>query len=196
MKNVFTFVLVLLALNSYGGNKSELSGYRSPFAPDYIIGQFAGNIGFVSAGFGYQSNSGKLSSSLFVGYVPASIANATIITISQKNTLRGKNFKHPKLNHFYPSLGFSINIETGRNSFITLPERYPDNYYSTNAIKVGLFTGLTYQGKVRSNSRFHQFEYYAEIGTLASYVYYNIKRQEYLNPDILSLALGVRINLQ
>ncbi len=182
---------ILFADDFYGKDYNE----RSPFRPDHLKGQFAGNIGFISAGFGYESFGGKLSSDLLLGYVPEFIGNATIFTIVQKNTIRGKNLRIKHLQHVYPLAGFSINVETGNNSFLTLPDYYPNGYYSTNAVTFSFFAGAAYQGKVRTNSFFKQIEYYAEVGTLGTYIYYNIKRKEYLNPDILSLAFGINIKI-
>lgn len=191
---ILSFLLLVFSQNTTARQYPNTE--PSHFLPDHITGQFAGNIGVLSAGFGYASSSGKLSSDLMIGYVPRFIGDATIITIAQKNTFKGRNFRYQKLHNLYPSLGFSINIETGNSSFLQLPSEYPNGYYSTNAIKFGLFAGLNYEGKVKPDSRFKQLVYYAEVGTLGSYVYYNIKRKEYFNPDILSLALGVKIKLQ
>ncbi|MBI9068435.1 MAG: hypothetical protein JEZ09_14160, partial [Salinivirgaceae bacterium] len=163
--------------------------------PDQFKVQFAGNVGVVSAGFGYNTFGGKMTSMLMLGYAPKFISNADIVTVIQKNTFRGRNFKISKLQRIYPIAGFSINIETGRNSFLTLPDDYPEGYYGTNAITYAIFTGLTFQGKINHKTFVKQLEYYCEIGTLGTYVYYNIMRKEYLNPDILSLALGVNIKL-
>jgi hypothetical protein len=171
----------------------KLANY--PFRPDHFKSQFAGNIGVLSVGFGYNTFGGKISSDLMVGYAPKFITNAEIVTIAQKNTFRGHNLRINKLHRFYPIAGFSINIETGRNSFLKLPSRYPEGYYSTNAITYCVFTGLTYQGKYNNKAFIKQLEYYCEVGTLATYIYYNIMRKEYLNPDILSLALGINIKL-
>lgn len=196
MRIFFSIVLVFtLIANLFSANKKDTQNHRSPFLPDHYTAQFAGNIGVLSAGFGYQTASGRLSSDLMIGYVPHFIGNATIITISQKNTIKLRNFRPSFIQRCYPSLGLSINIETGNNSFISLPSNYPEGYYSTNAVKFGLFTGLNYQGKVQANKWYKQFEYYAELGTLGSYIYYNIMSKDYLNLDIFSLALGVKIRM-
>lgn len=193
-KIAFILIVLLLGQNS-GFAQKEGHNFSSPFLPDHITGQFAGNIGFLSVGFGYESFLGRLSSDLIVGYVPLFIGDATIITIAQKNTFKGRNFRFHKMKSFYPTVGFSVNIETGNNSFLQLPSRYPEGYYGTNAIKVGLFTGLSYKGKVNATSAFKQITYYAEVGTLASYIYYNFMQEDYFNTDIFSLALGLKIKI-
>lgn len=168
---------------------------KFPLMPNQIKSQVAGNIGVVSAGFGKEFLNGKLNSSLMVGYVPKFIGKTEIITFSQKNTFRGRNFRIKKLDRIYPTAGFSINMESGNNSFLTLPDKYPNGYYSTNAITFGLFTGLTYTSKTFNNSWIKDIEYFAEVGTLAMYVYYTMESNKYFNPDIFSLAIGVNVNL-
>lgn len=197
MKNkiiILSLYILSSSLSVFALNFSSASSKGSLY-PDQFKAQFAGNIGVVSAGFGYQTFGGKIMSDLMVGYAPKFITNAEIVTIVQKNTFQGRNFKKNKLQRIYPIAGFSINIETGRNSFLKLPDRYPEGYYGTNAITYSIFSGLTYQGKVNNKAFVRQLEYYCEVGTLATYVYYNYMRKEYLNPDILSLALGVNIKL-
>lgn len=166
---------------------------ESPLKPDHIKMQFAGNIGFISAGIGYETFGGKLHSDILIGYLPEFIGNTTVVTFSQKNTFNFRNFNYRPINKFNITVGASINVESGRNSFIKLPEYYPDGYYSTNAITFGLFAGLKYQGKYEPSSKIKQLEYYAEIGTLATYLYYSFYNEDYFEDDIYSLALGVNL---
>lgn len=195
MKTKVLHIAIILCLGILSSNKGFGQRNEFPLMPNQLKTQFAGNIGVVSAGFGKEFLNGRLNSSLIVGYVPEIIGNTEIITFSQKNTFRGHNFRNSKLNQFYPTVGFSINIESGNNSFLTLPDHYPNDYYSTNALTFGLFTGLTYQGKVRDDSWLERIEYFAEVGTLGMYVYYAIESNKYINPDIFSLAIGVNFNL-
>ncbi len=193
-KVILTIILYLCILLVYAKPHYFERG-KNLLTPDFFQTQFAGNIGFVSAGFGKIHSKNRFSSALIIGYVPKFIGNATIVQITQKNTFRASNFSYKKLENIYPYIGGAISIETGRNSFLKLPSHYPEGYYTTNAISFPVLMGLTYQGKLHNNMRIKQTEYYAEIGTMVSYIYYNIIQKKYFNPNILSLALGIRIIL-
>lgn len=193
--SILTFLSPLVCLCVPGASKSD-NQILAIIKPDYFIGQYAGNIGFFSGGLGYDLFNGRLSGNLMIGYVPEEIANTSIVTISQKNIFRFRNFKPQLIHQFYPTTGFSVNMETGNNSFIVLPDRYPDGYYGTNAFTFSFFVGLNYQLEVQKSILFKQIEYYAEIGTLATYVYYAFKQRDYFNPDIWSLAIGMKLKLR
>lgn len=195
MKKVVLFLSLYAGFLLIGVSKAKGQYHEFPLMPNRVKTQVAGNIGVVSAGFGKEFLNGRLNSSLIIGYVPKFVGKTEIVTFSQKNTFRGRNFETVALKQFYPTVGFSINMESGNNSFLILPDRYPKGYYSTNAITFGLFSGIVYQGKVWEGSKIERLEYFAEVGTLAMYVYYSMESKKYFNPDIFSLAIGVNINL-
>lgn len=194
MNRIITLItIIFLSLGAFASNGGGIHINRSKLLPDHAKIQFAGNIGFLSAGIGYDTFGGKLNSDLLIGYLPEYIGQTTVLTISQKNTFNFRNFSFQPINRLNVIAGFSVNVESGRNSFLKLPEYYPDGYYSTNSVTIGVFTGLKYKGKYNSDSRIKNIEYYAEIGTLATYLYYTFYNEDYFNTDIYSLALGINL---
>lgn len=181
-------ILTLLISNIQSKNKVV----KSKYLPDYAKFQFAGNIGFVSMGGGYSFLSDRINMDLMYGFVPESEGGDEIHSITQKNTfgLYSHNIKHLK---FMWTTGFFINYEAGENSYVTLPDHYPDDYYSPNAFHFGLFIGLKAQRKI-PNKYIHKLDYFAEIGTLAKYAYYNVLAEEDRYHDIFSLAVGINLH--
>ncbi|MEI9808825.1 MAG: hypothetical protein WDO16_13705 [Bacteroidota bacterium] len=62
---------------------------RTGFArliPQHIKLQFAGSIGFLSAGFGYESPNKRFQGDFFYGYVPESVGGVTIHSVTAKLT--------------------------------------------------------------------------------------------------------------
>ena len=194
MKRNLVILFIILGYRSIKANDT-IQKFPEYLLPDHIKIQFAGNIGFFSAGLGYEFFNNRLSSDILVGYVPTTITDETIINIVFKNTVRLFNLNRRNPDRMFTTFSFSTNFETGNNSFFILPDKYPDGYYSTKAITFGLNLGFVYRGNYKERKFFRQFEYYAEAGTLATYLYYNIKRKDYLNPDIFSLALGINIKI-
>jgi len=194
MKHIISLIIMVsISLAVIAFNGGDNFGHRSELLPDEVKLQFAGNIGFLAAGIGYETFGGKLNSDLLIGYLPEYIGKAEVLTIAQKNTFNFRNFKYKPIRRLNVIAGFSINVESGKNAFLRLPDYYPGGYYSTNAITFGLFTGLKYNGKYSSNSKIKQIEYFAEVGTLATYVYYAIYNEDYFEEDIYSLALGMNL---
>ncbi|RZJ63061.1 MAG: hypothetical protein EOO47_28980, partial [Flavobacterium sp.] len=77
-KSIFSFLILLLTSSQLFGQKSFLERLK----PDEINLQYAGSIGFVSAGAGYHFFKEKTTLSFHIGYVPESLGGElTIVAI-------------------------------------------------------------------------------------------------------------------
>jgi len=179
----FTFAQEDLSLES---TKQENKWYT----PDYLKMQFAGNIGFVSFGTGYSWWKEKAQSDIIYGYVPEYRGNARIHTFTQKNSFRLINFNKPAY-EFSMFTGFSVSFEPGQNSYVKIPNKYPDGYYSPNCIYACLFVGSKLTFDIGEKYYFDFIETYFEINTLADYVFYNLIAGEDRSSKIFSFALGL-----
>jgi hypothetical protein len=134
-------MIALLLFSGAFAQDSTLTKDKTWYLLDYAKVQFAGNIGFFSVGFGYQFLNNQLYSELLYDYVPASISKAEKIhTITIKNAFPIFTKKINKIT-LSPITGFTVSYETGNNSFLKLPDKYPKGYYSTNAFHTTLFIG-------------------------------------------------------
>ena len=163
------------------------------FKPDYFKVQYAGNIGFMSLGLGYDWWREIAQSDLLYGYVPENHGNATIHTFTVKNTFRLYRFNILNKYNLSPTLGFSLSLEPGENSYMSIPERYPDGYYSPNSFYACLNAGIKSNLKFKDERYFSAMDLYFEVNTLADYAYYNIVAQEDRSNQIFSMALGVNM---
>ncbi len=163
------------------------------YMPDYIKIQYAGNIGFLSIGAGYEWWREIAQTDILYGYVPKHKGEATIHTFTVKNTFRLYQFKIKQKYNISPTFGFSVSLEPGQNSYLRVPGKYPEGYYSTNSIYACLNLGVKSKFKFDEKRFFSSIESFIEVNTLADYLYYNIKAQENWENDILSLALGVNV---
>ncbi|MEE4198427.1 MAG: hypothetical protein V2I54_12345 [Bacteroidales bacterium] len=160
------------------------------YVPDYLKMQFAGNIGFVSFGTGYSWWKKKAQSDLIYGYVPHYHGNATIHTFTQKNSFRFLHFANG-FYHYSLYTGFSVSFEPGENSMVTLPDKYPNGYYSPNCFYACLFVGNKLRFTLQDRYYFDSMETYLEINSVADYIFYNILADEDRSSKIFSLAVGV-----
>lgn len=163
------------------------------YKPDYLKIQHAGNIGFMSLGFGYGWWREVAQTDILYGYVPEHKGEATIHTFTIKNTFRLYQFNIKQKYNISPILGFSVSLEPGQNSYLRVPGKYPEGYYSTNSIYACLNLGFKSKFKFDEKRFFSSIEPFVEVNTLADYLFYNIIAQEDWEDDILSLALGVNV---
>ena len=170
-------------------NKKKREWYK----PDYIKIQFAGNIGFMSIGAGYNWWRDVAQTDLIYGYVPESKGNATIHTFTIKNTFGLYKFNIRGKYNISPLLGFSLSFEPGENSFGNLPDKYPEGYYGRNCFYACLNLGLKSKFDFAEERHFSSLEVYSEINTVADYGFYNTIAKEDRNNIIYSYALGVNL---
>ncbi|MCK4464771.1 MAG: hypothetical protein KAU83_03585 [Bacteroidales bacterium] len=189
-KYLITFIAIVSVANLAYSNDTLSIKEKSWYVPDYAKLQFAGNIGFLSFGIGYELFKKHLQSDIFYGYVPNFIGGATIHTISQKNTFVLYEYERNRY-IISPTAGFSTNFETGNNSFLLLPDKYPKGYYLTNAIHFTLFIGGKIHWAPKKQSKIKGLDFYVELGTVGTYLWYKILSKEIKMKDISSLALGI-----
>lgn len=191
-RNTFTLFAILFLTNVFA-NDTTLIKVKGWYVPDYTKVQFAGNIGLLSVGFGYQFLNNHLYSELLYGYVPASVSKAEAIhTITIKNTfpILNKEFKTITLS---PITGFTASFETGNNSFLKLPEKYPSDYYGTNAFHFTFFIGAKAHKALIKNSTIKGVDLYFEFGSVDTYLWYAIIEKEVKINQIFSSAIGINL---
>ena len=162
------------------------------YIPDYFKIQHAGNIGFMSIGLGYEW-ANCIKSDFIYGYVPQYRGNATIHTFTIKNTFEIYRFELFQNFNLSPIAGFSLSFEPGENSFMKVPEKYPEGYYGTNSFYSCLNLGFSTNFKFKDERNFSGLDIYCELNTLGDYLYYNIIAQEDKDDIIFSMALGVNV---
>jgi len=191
-QNIFTLFAILVFTNIFA-NDTTLVKAKPWYRPDYAKIQFAGNIGFLSVGFGYQFFNNHLCSEILYGYVPASISKAKEIhTITLKNTFQVFN-REIRAITLSPITGFTVSYETGNNSFLKLPDKYPKDYYSTNAFHLTLFIGAKVHKDITNSKIIKGIDFYFEVGMVDTYLLYAIKSKEVKINQIFSSAIGINL---
>ncbi|RLD61214.1 MAG: hypothetical protein DRJ01_08270 [Bacteroidetes bacterium] len=193
VRNIFTLFIALLSFSNAFAQDSTLTKDKTWYFPDYAKVQFAGNIGFFSVGFGYQFLSNHLYSELLYGYVPVSISKAEKIhTITIKNTFPTFTEKINEIT-LSPITGFTASFETGNNSFLKLPDKYPKGYYSTNAFHFTFFIGASVHKDFINSKIINGVDLYFELGTVDTYLWYGIISKEVMVNKIFSSAIGINL---
>jgi hypothetical protein len=198
MKNLFIVsIIVLLFTNSFAQEVTLIEDKgkdKAWYIPDYVKTQFAGNIGLFSVGAGYEVFNNVLYSELLYGYVPESVSKAKkihLITIKNTFPIFTKEFDNNYT--VSPIAGFSASYDVGTNTFTTLPNNFPRDYYITNAIHFTLFVGAKVHKNFVNSKVFKGVDLYAELGTVETYLWYAITSKEVTFSDAFSTAIGINL---
>lgn len=190
---VLLVILYTLPATLAAQDSVSLKRHHKWYIPDSFVLQYAGSIGFLSAGGGYDIFHKKASVDLLFGYLPGTIGGHDLETITLKFTASPWKIRAGKTTIYPFSTGTYFTYTMGGRYSSDLPSWYPDGYYWwSEAVRANIFIG----GKVRHKIHDSVWEGYYEIGTnelkLVSYA----QNTGYLTVwDILHAGVGMRFYL-
>ena len=187
MKSIFLTLFMLAAIYS-----SNAQDKQHKFAPDHAKLQFAGAIGFLSGGVGYElTPKKKLHADLFYGHVPKSVGGITIHSLTGKVTWfpLSKKYENGIEAHFLTTGAF-LNYTMGRQYHLFSRTNYSFNYYGfPTAGALGIFVG----GAINKN----RLGAYYEIAALDRDAFSFISNPKSIPfHEILILGVGVKYKLR
>jgi hypothetical protein len=187
------FSLGAKAFGLIDSTQSKNEKGRHWYSPHFIPIQYAGNIGFISAGIGYEARKQNYQLSLVYGYVPKMFGGVTVHSVTAKNTFPLYRFFIDKKRILIPYGAIGLNVEIGGRSFLTLPDNMPAGYYdfpkSTHLIGSA---GVKYK-HIMNRRSIRAVEFFAELTTVDAYVWYKMKSDEVKMRQILSSAVGIHL---
>ncbi len=193
---VLIFSIILLGKLAHGSQTESPSWY----IPHHCKLQFAGSIGFLSAGIGYDLFKEKAEIDLFGGYVPVSMGGIAVTSLTLK--MNGKFFTFhpwPEISVTPLIIGAFMNYTLGDKFYLFWPSRYPKGYFWwISALRFGPEIGLLLNKKMHITSfpQIKSLGCYFEISTndryLASF-YYNPSYLSIIH-DLMSAGLGVKVS--
>jgi hypothetical protein len=153
--------------------------------------QYAGNFGLGSVGFGKSFFSDKASLCLIYGYLPKEVNNVSVHTHAFKAAFNLKQFQVFSSYKISLYTGFSVLYGMTHNTFIKLPNQYPDNYYYPTALHATLFTGIKFTKFLSKSNWLNSVSVFTELGTIDYKFYYAIKTDYIDYADILNFSVGI-----
>lgn len=191
---IISVIFALFPLNSLG--KEPNSNWLKTFYPNHYKVQFAGGIGFLSAGFGYDFFNNRVDISYFYGYVPEWFSEEDLHSVSLQ--LSGKPFRidiNSKFDYYPLNIGMFIHHTFGDEYYLTLPDHYPEEYYWWYPGRTGglfLEGQLNYQFK-EPDQIFSEIGFYYRMVTRGVYLTSKFSNSSIPLEDIFSLGLGIVI---
>ncbi len=166
------------------------------FLPDYYKFQYAGGIGFVSAGIGYGFFNERIDISYFYGYVPQWFSKNDLHSVSLQLTGKPIKLNPNDKTEFYPlNIGIFLHHTFGSEYYIILPDHYPEDYYWWAPGRTG---GLFIEGQLKyklntTGKMFSELGLYYRIVTRGIYLTSKFSNASIPLEDIFSLGLGIVI---
>lgn len=208
----FKLILILLcALNStfllHAQNAPIVEGqeeiprqtFWSSVAPRYFKGQFAGSIGMVSAGVGWNYGKDRWETDFILGLIPRKSDRYAMASLTLKqNYLPWKIPVHEQVVFEPLNCGLFLNTLLDGDFWVKTPDRYPKGYYTfSTKIRIHVFLGerITYKFK-RQDLFAKSVSFFYELSTSDLYMI-NAVTNSYLKPkDYLSLAFGIKVQIK
>ena len=195
--HILVFAMVFSISTAYGqvSNKNDSASY-SKYLPDYIKLQYAGGIGFLSAGVGYTFVDHRLDVSLFYGYVPSTFTVDDLHSISLQFTAKLIRIKASKNVEILPlNIGWYLHHTFGNEYWVKLPDNYPKDYYWWSPGRnAGVFIGGEIKTKLLSNKTpASGTAFYVRVGTRGLYLSSKVGNSSIPISDIVELGFGVAI---
>lgn len=162
---------------------------REPlWSPDYAQAQFAGTIGFLSAGAGEHIGESHWDMTLLFGYLPEAIGGDEIYTLALKvdYNLPTLSFAQQTLT---PYAGMGVHYALNRE-FRTA--HFDPEYYPATEWNVMPYLGL----RIKPAGGPGNVSLYAELGVLGNYLVHYYNNPDYLDwDDVVNLSIGLRFAL-
>ena len=186
------------------GYDRRVRRYRRRWAaliPTHTKLQFAGNMGLLSAGFGWDyGKRNQWETDLLFGFVPkfsSDKAKATF-TVKQNYIPWSLQIKKSRFSAEPLSCGLYLNTVFGDEFWVSEPDRYPKGYYGfSSKVRIHVFLGqrLTYDIDPKRRFTAKALTLFYEFSTCDLYLISAVTNR-YLRPrDYLSLSFGVKVQL-
>ncbi|MFA8450848.1 MAG: hypothetical protein ACEPOW_09160 [Bacteroidales bacterium] len=179
--------------------KIKKDAFLTSIVPDYTRLQFAGQVGVLSLGLGYNHFEEQLKLEFFYGYLPRMHGYSDIHTLGIKSSLLFwkipiRNFMFDEISPIF-SVSVNLTVGDGRKTFWRVPSYFPDGYYSPNVIRFCPAIGVNFRKKIKPYTFVKEFDFYVEMVTNNVYFAYFVKNHEVDLNEIFSLTLGLRLKL-
>lgn len=192
---------IVYTSNAQTAYKQKVEKYTSTWQkmiPRYSKIQFAGSIGLLSIGPGWNYGRNHWETDLLIGLVPRYADKRAKVTLTLK-----QNYIPWKLslNEYFSieplTCGLYLNTLLDRNFWVSEPDKYPNGYYSfSTRIRSHIFIGERITFNLKSEKYRHKsITFFYELSTCDLYLISAIGNK-YLRPrDYLSLSFGLKFQI-
>lgn len=175
--------------------------FHSRLIPRYTKIQFAGSIGMLSGGVGWDYGKGRRwETDLLVGFVPRFESNRAKLTFTLRENIRPWRIAlGTSPIDFHPlRASIGVNAIIGHEFWTSNPERYPDGYYffSTKFHVVASFgQQWTYNISQDKRRRWRAVGFFYDMSTTDTYLLSGFGNKYIGFKDMFHLSLGLKLQI-
>jgi hypothetical protein len=195
--HLFSFVLIISLSPVYSQTTININHDSfEKYLPETIKLQFAGGLGFLSAGMGYSVLNEKLDISVFYGYVPKCFSVKDLHSLNFQITAKLFRVKLSKDIELMPlNIGGYFQHTFGNEYWVKLPDEYPRGYYWWSP---GLNTGFCLGAELRTKFLANKINtsstaFYVNIGSKSYYLASKFGNSSIPLTDIINIGFGIII---
>lgn len=187
---------------SYSKNERtqiKVRNFWNRMVPRYIKVQYAGTIGFLSVGTGWDYGKNRQwETDVMLGYIPKYSTRRGKVSFTLKQNFIPWNscIGNKRLTQFQPlRCGLFFNTVYGEEFWTREPSRYPSGYYNfSTRIRTGLFIGQSISRTVNGsrNRSYKRVSLYYELVSSDIYIISYFTNRYLKLQDILSLSIGIK----
>lgn len=187
-------------LPRYERNKQRYLRRAEKLIPNQAVVQYAGCIGFLSAGIGWHyGRRDRWESEVLLGFVPRYESDCAKATLTVKERFVPWRLPMGRWWSVEPlTAGIYLNTIFGEDFWAHEPSRYPKSYYGfATKIRAGVFLGQRFRYHIPLRKRWmhKSIAFYYELGTSDLYIISAIPNKNVRLGDILSLSFGLTLDV-
>lgn len=187
------------AKSKYEEKAEKYKTHWQKLIPTYSKLQFAGSMGLLSAGIGWDYGKRKQwETDLLIGYVPHYSSSAKATFTIKQNFMPWEFNLGKKISMEPLACGLYINTVLNEDFWVKEPDRYPKGYYNfSTKIRSNIFVGqrFTYNMNSEKHSFAKAVTLFYELSSSDLYIV-SASGNNYLKPkDYIHLSLGVKLQI-
>lgn len=167
--------------------------------PTQNILQFAGNMGLVSYGVGWDyGRRGHFETDILVGFLPKYSGEKNYVTLTLKETFVPWSifFDNDRFSFEPFTCGLYLNTILSNDFWVREPDRYPSGYYGfSTKTRINLFIGesITYKFSAERETAIKSATLFYEFGAADIYFISGFTNRYLKFWDIFGLSFGVKV---
>lgn len=194
MMKLCTYLVITVLFACSSKLLAQESEVRERMRTDWRVrGQFAGFQGLVSVGAGPVLAKGVWRPTLMYGFAPPAGGRTAVHQFILRNDVVFFPGQRNSATWLSPTASLNLLVETGRHSFLTLPERFPRGYYMAPLPRFTFGLGGRLNRELDGFGPFRQFAFTAEAVALDAYLWYGLSERGFPLHRAFGLSFGVEL---
>lgn len=208
IKHLAVAILLLVTFSSFANENDSIQVWQwdkrrnwsydgwERVKPKNVMSQYAGGMGFLSFGVGWEYGNSHWNSDFLIGFLPKAYSDEFHLTFTAKQTYTPwRWYFRPQFSYEPLTCGLYVNTISGEEFWQKEPGRYPNSYYNfSSKVRFTIFLGQSITFYPRSD-RWRAFSFFYELSTNELYLVSKIPNSTLKWGDILRLSFGVRLQI-